>query len=60
MMLCSWSINIVIFNRIFKNVAPLVASKNAAAETLAIKQRDLAIVKEKVRILNEKVAALRS
>lgn len=30
MMLCSWSVNIVIFNRIFKNVAPLVASKNAA------------------------------
>lgn len=60
MMLCSWSVNIVIFNRIFKNVAPLVASKNAAQATLEQKQKDLAIVKEKVRILNEKVGALKN
>jgi len=59
MMLCSWSVNIIIFNRIFKEVKPLVESKNNAQEMLSIKQKDLAVVKEKVRILNEKVAALR-
>jgi len=60
MILCTWSINIVKFNSIFKMVKPLVESKNAAQEELDTKNKQLAIVLEKVRLLNEKVTALKS
>jgi len=52
-------INIVTFNRIFKEVKPLVDSQNKAAETLEIKKKELTIVKERVRVLTEKVNTLK-
>lgn len=57
--LCSWVVNIVNFNRIFKQVKPLVETKNSAIEQLEIKKKDLATIKEKVKILNEKVGTLK-
>ena len=57
--LCLWSISIVTFNRIFKEVKPIVEKKDKATEELEQKKKDLAIVKEKVRILNEKVDGLK-
>jgi len=59
MILCTWSLNIVTFNKIFKNVKPLVEAKNKATEELEAKNKQLAIVLEKVRVLNEKVANLK-
>jgi dynein heavy chain len=57
--LCAWAVNIVIFNKIFKKVQPLVEEKDRASAEVEEKQKELAIVKEKVRILNEKVTALK-
>lgn len=57
--LCAWAANIVIYNRIFKEVKPLVDSQNKATETLETKKKELAIVKERVRILTEKVNLLK-
>ena len=45
--LCSWIVNIVRFNSIFKKVKPLKDSADAA-------------VLEKVRMINEKVDALKA
>lgn len=47
------------FNKIFKEVKPLVDSQNKATETLDIKKKELAIVKERVRVLTEKVNTLK-
>jgi len=57
--LCLWSISIVTYNRIFKEVKPIVERRDRATEELEQKKKDLAIVKERVRLLNEKVDALR-
>lgn len=58
--LCSWVINIVIYNRIYKKVKPLMDSA-AAAEALANqKGEELQVVKERVRIITEKVDALKA
>ena len=57
--LCAWATNIVVFNRIFKETKPLVDSQNKATETLELKKKELAIVKERVRLLNEKVNTLK-
>ena len=59
MYLCSWILNITTFNRIYKEVKPLVDAKNKAEEELQEKQKTLAQVKEIVRQINEKVGALR-
>lgn len=39
MILCTWSLNIVTFNKIFKNVKPLVEAKNKATEELEAKNK---------------------
>lgn len=57
--LCSWLINIIEFNRIFKEVKPLQIQCEEATQEVEIKQQQLAIINEKVRGLNEKVAVLR-
>lgn len=57
--LCAWAVNIVIFNKIFKKVQPLVEERDRASAEVEEKQKELAIVKEKVRVLNEKVTALK-
>lgn len=57
--LCAWVINIITFNRIYKQVKPLQDEKDRATEDVAQKQKELAVVKERVRVLNEKVANLR-
>lgn len=57
--LCAWSVNIVTFNRIYKEVRPLQLSLDKANEELETAMRELAKVKEEVRKLNEMVANLR-
>ena len=56
--LCGWIVNIVIYNTIFKKVKPLKEAAEAAQALADEKQAELAVVMEKVRLINEKVAAL--
>ena len=44
--LCAWSVNIVTFNRIFKEVKPLQIAENRASEELKVAMEQLAKVKE--------------
>lgn len=57
--MCAWALNIVIFNKIFKDVKPLVQSQKLAQEELDSKTKALNEVKEKVRKLDEQVSKLR-
>lgn len=57
--MCAWAVNIVTFNTIFKLVDPLEKSRDAAMADLEQKKKELAVVKEKVRALNEKVNKLK-
>jgi len=57
--LCNWIINTIRFNKIYKNVRPLMESADAAEKLSFEKTEELKIVQEKVRIINEKVDALR-
>jgi dynein heavy chain len=57
--LCAWSINILTFNRVFKEVDPLQQAERKATEELNVALKELARVKEEVRKLNEKVDALK-
>ena len=57
--LCAWSVNIVMFNKIFKEVKPLQNAEQRAQEELKVAMEDLAKVKEEVRKLNEMVTNLR-
>lgn len=56
--LCAWVVNILDYNRIFKMVKPLREKVAKASEELDTKKKELAIVKERVRILTEKVNLL--
>jgi len=47
--LCSWIVNIVNYNRIFKKVKPLKDTADAAQAMAETKQAELAVVIEKVR-----------
>lgn len=58
--LCNWVINIVKYNSIFKKVKPLMESAEAAEKLATEKQAELAIVLEKVRVIVEKVDALKA
>ena len=57
--LCGWAANIVKFNKIFKEVKPLVDLVKVASDTVETKKKELPIVKERVRVLNEKVNNLK-
>lgn len=57
--LCSWVINTVKYNKIYKHVKPLMEASEAAEKLATEKQAELAIVLEKVRVLVEKVDALK-
>lgn len=57
--LCSWVINIVAYNTIFKKVKPLKDAADAAQATADQKEAELAVVMEAVRVINEKVDALK-
>ena len=57
--LCGWIINIVMYNTIFKKVKPLKDAADAAQQMADQKAAELAIVKEQVRVINEKVDALK-
>mmetsp|Transcript_20734 Transcript_20734/g.31872 ORF Transcript_20734/g.31872 Transcript_20734/m.31872 type:complete len:82 (+) Transcript_20734:9831-10076(+) len=57
--LCSWVVNIVAYNKIFKKVKPLKEASDQAQAEAEAKQADLAVVKEKVRLINEKVDGLK-
>ena len=58
--LCSWVVNIVNYNTIFKKVKPLKEAADAAQAQAEQKQKELEVVKEKVRVINEKVDALKA
>lgn len=57
--LCKWINNIVIYNRIYKRVKPLMDTAEEAERIANEKKAELAIVLEKVRVINEKVDALK-
>ena len=57
--LCTYILNTIVFNNIYKKVRPLVEAKEKATEELQEKQKLLAGVKEIVRQINEKVSALK-
>lgn len=57
--LCAWVINIVVYNTIFKKVKPLKDAADLAQATAEEKQAELAVVKEKVRAINEQVDGLK-
>lgn len=57
--LCSWIVNIVTYNTIFKKVKPLKDAADGAQATAEVKQAELQVVKEKVRQINEKVDGLK-
>lgn len=58
--LCKWVINIVTYNSIYKKVKPLMETAEAAEALANSKADELAIVKEKVRLITEKVDALKA
>lgn len=57
--LCGWIINIIIYNSIFKKVKPLKDKADAAQAMADQKAAELAVVIEQVRVINEKVDALK-
>ena len=57
--LCKWIINVVIYNRIYKKVKPLMDTAEEAERIANEKKAELAIVLERVRLINEKVDALK-
>jgi dynein heavy chain len=57
--LCKWVNNIVIYNTIYKRVKPLMDSSDAAEAIANEKRAELAIVLERVRLINEKVDGLK-
>lgn len=58
--LCSWVINIVTFNKIYKKVKPLMERAEEAGATAKQKEDELAVVQEKVRGILAKVAELQA
>ena len=54
--LCSWMVNIVNYNTIYKKVKPLKDKAEEAQNTADEKTAALLIVKERVAQINEKVA----
>ena len=57
--LCKWICNVVIYNTIYKKVKPLMDTAEAAEAIANEKRAELAIVLDKLRIINEKVDALK-
>jgi dynein heavy chain len=58
--LCSWIVNIVVYNTIFKKVKPLKDAADEAQATADSKTEELKVVIEKVRVINEKVEGLKA
>lgn len=58
--LCSWIVNVVEYYRVYTNVKPLQEGAAAAQALAEQKTAELAIVLEKVRVINEKVDALKA
>ena len=58
--LCKWIINVVIYNSIYKRVKPLMDMAESAEAMAKEKEGELQVVKEKVRVINEKVDALKA
>jgi dynein heavy chain len=51
--LCSWIVNIVTYNTIYKKVKPLSDAAEEAQATADAKTEELKVVIEKVRVINE-------
>lgn len=57
--LCNWIINIIEYNRIFRNVEPLRASAKEAEDLATVKTAELKIVQDKVAEIVAKVNELK-
>jgi len=57
--LCTWVCSIIEYNRIYKNVKPLMEAADAAEKLANEKLAELAVVLEKVRVIVEKVNELK-
>lgn len=58
--LCSWIVNIVTYNTIYKKVKPLSDAAEEAQSTADTKAEELKVVIEKVRVINEQVDNLKA
>ena len=58
--LCKWIVNLVIYNSIYKRVKPLMDTADDAERQAKEKEAELMIVKERVRLINEKVDDLKA
>lgn len=56
--LCEWVVNVVEYNRIYKNVKPLMEKLDGAKEEVAKKDAELSIIRAKVKEVTDKVDAL--
>jgi len=56
--LVNWVINTIIYNRIYKNVKPLMDKSKEAGDEAQVKLEELAVVQAKVAVINAKVAEL--
>jgi len=56
--LCSWVVNIVRYNQVYKNVAPKIAAQKKATEELEVAQGKLRVVEEKVALMQQKLKAV--
>lgn len=56
--LADWVHNIIDFNEAYNIVKPLEEEKNEAEELVRAKNKELEVVKEKVRVLNDKLSNL--
>ncbi len=58
--LCKWAINIVGYNKIYKKVKPLMEAAEEAEQLAKTKGEELGVVKEKVRVITERVDGLKA
>ena len=56
--LCSWVVNIVQYNMVYKNVAPKIAAQKKAAEEFDVAQAKLKVVEERVAAMQAKLKSV--
>jgi dynein heavy chain len=56
--LCSWVVNIVEYNNVYKNVAPKIAAQKKAAEEFDVAQAKLKVVEERVAAMQAKLKSV--
>jgi len=56
--LCAWVVNIVEYNKVYKNVAPKIAAKEKATEEYEIAESKLRVVEERVAAMQAKLKSV--